>query len=344
MTSEANNVKKWDELDFLFNRAKLKNVNPKIAKHERQKILLEIDSILKKKKLEYYLDFPTNYIFEDIEEQIFEDKIKVLYFDSSLINDVFKNTDFQIVDSDNNSIWLLRNSRIYKITCIKSIKEDDKFLDAYFEGNIFKIIKSKKIKKYHKFQGFNLLKIFINNKLNKKISKKKFLKLEIESKSSKSWILRKKHLDVVTNFGKNRKVYEIINFFTNEKNFDNIQAEIVETPTSRTFEEPLYANKNFWNSGNNYFIYPLIYQFKKNVVSYKDANNYIRDIKEPMIYSNEYYKSLEDMSDKEIVEFMKNNPIEISNNSIVSGKHRSFAMIGRLIEGKKYIPFYAKYI
>ena len=53
---------------------------------------------------------------------------------------------------------------------------------------------------------------------------------------------------------------------------------------------------------------------------------------------NGYSQALSD------VEFMKNNPIEISNNSIVSGKHRSFAMIGRLIEGKKYIPFYAKYI
>ena len=50
------------------------------------------------------------------------------------------------------------------------------------------------------------------------------------------------------------------------------------------------------------------------------------------------------MTEVEIGQFLKSNPIEISNNAIVSGKHRAFAMIGRIINGKEYIKFRAKYV
>ena len=116
------------------------------------------------------------------------------------------------------------------------------------------------------------------------------------------------------------------------------------TPTDHTFEEPIYANKIFWMTGNNFFIFPIVFKFKKNVVAYKDANKYIENVKIPMLFSQEYYESLESMTDNDIKKFLRNNPIEISNNSIVSGKHRAFAMIGRLVNNEKYINFYAKYI
>ena len=50
------------------------------------------------------------------------------------------------------------------------------------------------------------------------------------------------------------------------------------------------------------------------------------------------------MNDDEIVEFLKKNPIEILNNSIVSGKHRAFAMVGRIVKDEQYFNFKVKYV
>ena len=46
------------------------------------------------------------------------------------------------------------------------------------------------------------------------------------------------------------------------------------------------------------------------------------------------------MSDDELEIFLKNNPVEFDNGFIRHSYHRACAMIGRLINGKKYIPFY----
>ena len=56
--------------------------------------------------------------------------------------------------------------------------------------------------------------------------------------------------------------------------------------------------------------------------------------------TKEYYDSLKPMTDEEILEFNKKNPVEFDNGFIKHSYHRAYAMIGRLIKGKKYIPFY----
>ena len=58
--------------------------------------------------------------------------------------------------------------------------------------------------------------------------------------------------------------------------------------------------------------------------------------------TEEYYSDLEDMSDSEIEKFLRENPAEFDNGFIRHSYHRACAMIGRLINGKKYIPFYMK--
>jgi hypothetical protein len=113
-----------------------------------------------------------------------------------------------------------------------------------------------------------------------------------------------------------------------------------ETDTSSVFEEPINLNTHFWNSGNNYFFNCLKYGFRKNVVPYKKANEYISNTRTPNLYSAEYYRSLEPMRDKEIEDFLKKSPIGMHNRAIAHGIHRVSAMIGRLVRGKKYIPFY----
>ena len=58
--------------------------------------------------------------------------------------------------------------------------------------------------------------------------------------------------------------------------------------------------------------------------------------------TEEYYSNLKDMSDDEIEKFLKENPVEFDNGFIRHSYHRACAMIGRLINGGKYIPFYMK--
>jgi hypothetical protein len=58
--------------------------------------------------------------------------------------------------------------------------------------------------------------------------------------------------------------------------------------------------------------------------------------------TEDYYNSLELMSDDELEIFLKENPVEFDNGFIRHSYHRACAMIGRLISGKKYIPFYMK--
>tara|TARA_B100000963_G_scaffold360467_1_gene391451 strand:- start:1742 stop:3172 length:1431 start_codon:yes stop_codon:yes gene_type:complete len=56
--------------------------------------------------------------------------------------------------------------------------------------------------------------------------------------------------------------------------------------------------------------------------------------------TKEYYDSLELMSDEEIEDYLEGNPVEFDNGFIKHSYHRAYAMIGRLVEGKSYIPFY----
>jgi hypothetical protein len=58
--------------------------------------------------------------------------------------------------------------------------------------------------------------------------------------------------------------------------------------------------------------------------------------------TKQYYESLEPMTDREIEKFLKDNPVEFDNGFIRHNYHRACAMIGRLIAGKPYIPFYMK--
>lgn len=168
-----------------------------------------------------------------------------------------------------------------------------------------------------------------------------FMSLNIEPPNSYNWKWRKLHLQKITLNGKHRKVSEIVNYLKNPEVTKDIERSTIETNTNSVFYEPINLNINFWWSGNNFFWYCVKYGFKKNVVPYKDINNYINSINSPMLYSSEYYNQLESMNDSEIYLFLKENPIEVHNNSIVGGKHRAFALIGRLVRCENYIPIHA---
>ena len=56
--------------------------------------------------------------------------------------------------------------------------------------------------------------------------------------------------------------------------------------------------------------------------------------------TKEYYESLDTMSDDEIAKFLKETPVPFEMGFVKHGFHRACSMIGRLINGKEYIPFY----
>lgn len=169
----------------------------------------------------------------------------------------------------------------------------------------------------------------------KSISYQDFLGIIIEPENSFNWKWRKNHLDIVTDGGKFKKVSEIILYLSST----SIDESIIETNTSEPFYDPHNFDQRFWNSGNNYFAYCVKYGFRTNVVPYEFANRYIKEKKVPFLFTKEYFESLPVMNDAQILKLLRNHPIEIENNCVLSGKHRVFAMVGRILDNQSYLPF-----
>ena len=78
----------------------------------------------------------------------------------------------------------------------------------------------------------------------------------------------------------------------------------------------------------------MIAEFRHNVENHHDLGW------ENM--TEKYYNDLEPMTDLDIEKFLRSTPVEFDNGFIRHNYHRACAMIGRLIAGKPYIPFYMK--
>ena len=153
--------------------------------------------------------------------------------------------------------------------------------------------------------------------------------------------LRESHRAAITNNHELVTIEEVIEFFKHSEIIEIMNKDyILETNTTEHFNEPINLNEKFWKTGNNYFYNCIVGGFRKDVICYKDANKYILANKTgPMLFSREYYASLDKMSDNEIILFLKDNPIGLQGDLIVHGIHRVCAMIGRIINNEKYIPF-----
>lgn len=171
------------------------------------------------------------------------------------------------------------------------------------------------------------------------LSEAEFRACRIEPVDSFNWSWRQPHLDLLTDNQRLVRIDEIINHL--RERLGTVRLQIRETDTRSSFKLPLEYNRDFWQTGNNYLIYNVIYQFRKHVVPYKLANAYIAAGGLPMLYSAEYYDRLPIMSDAEIGVLAADQPLQICDGALTSGKHRACAMIGRLVSGKPYIPFTA---
>ena len=210
--------------------------------------------------------------------------------------------------------------------------------------NKYRTFKQKKAKARNTYVLLNNLELdnYIVGSLHQ-INFETFLNLEIESKDSPSWLVRKKHLDLVTDSKRYTKISDIIGYLSRDNNLHKLMSKVTESKIDKPIEGSVSHSKKFWYSGNNYFIYAIYYQFRKNVLPYKNINTFLEMNEGVSIYSKEYYESLDSMDDFEIKDFLDKNPIEITTNHVTSGKHRIFAMIGRIVDGKDYIPMTAKF-
>jgi len=120
--------------------------------------------------------------------------------------------------------------------------------------------------------------------------------------------------EVILNNKTLKTVSEVITFWKDNTNVKDVQK---------------YLNPNNWQYFNC-----MMGEFRKDVADHHDIGW--------DKLTEEYFESLELMTDDEIEKFLKDNPVDFDNGYIRHSYHRACAMIGRLISGKKYIPFYMK--
>ncbi len=118
--------------------------------------------------------------------------------------------------------------------------------------------------------------------------------------------------EVVKNNGSLKTVRDVVEFYSSDKNID--------------------LAKNTLNPNNWQYFNCMLAEFRKDVADHHELGW------DKM--TEDYYNSLELMSDEELELFLKQNPVEFDNGFIKHSYHRACAMIGRLIKGKPYIPFY----
>ena len=197
----------------------------------------------------------------------------------------------------------------------------------------------RKIKRARRWIKSNILQ----RKILRLVSFEEFLDLKIEDDGAINWTLRGPHLDLITDNGRLRRISDVIQYFKEDSKLEDIKNNrIIEADTDQLFEEPINLNDKFWQTGNNYFFYCVYYGFRKEVTAYDKVNEYIKNVGEPRPYSADYFEQRPPMTDAEIENLLRANPLIVHEGAIVHGKHRVCAMIGRLVAGEAYVPFYVE--
>ena len=147
---------------------------------------------------------------------------------------------------------------------------------------------------------------YITSLIYKPLSEEQFLSMPLQKgKGGKEIILNDYTL---------KTVKDVIDFYSDESNVKYIESKL--TPD----------NWQYFNC--------MMAEFRHNVGDHHKLGW------ENM--TKEYYESLPMMNDGEIETFLKSTPAPFDVCFIKHGFHRTVSMIGRMIKGKPYIPFYVK--
>ena len=118
--------------------------------------------------------------------------------------------------------------------------------------------------------------------------------------------------EIIHNDKKIKTVREAVEYFSNMENIKN------------TAKKLTIKNHQYWNC--------MWAEFRRNV-----ENHHKRGWEN---MTKEYYDSLEPMTDDDIRVALVDDPVQFFGGFLKHGYHRAVSMIGRLINGKEYIPFY----
>ncbi len=354
------NNKKLDKLDIFLNKASWSHKKYKLYFNLREKFTLELINIFENNEIDYYLysEFSSKNKHKFHKREF--DKFYIKKFNSlkGLRTDLIKK-EYEIFDFQDNLLYLKKQdvifivdqfSKLRTLTIKKQVTLGSKNIYIVYEPLINNKLLSKIknfVTTFYKFYfririlGFKNTFFYDNDKVYK-LSYSKFLKLRFEPENSVNWLLRSRHLNLITNNKEFIKIKDIVSHLKINNNLENKMNHVVEVNTQYEFDEPVHLNRRFWESGNNFFIYPIYFRYRKNVIPYKESNQYIKADPGINLYSFEYFDNLESMTDKEVEDFLLKNPIEITKDYITSGRHRVAAMIGRLVIDQKYLTMYFK--
>mgnify|MGYP007077426143 FL=1 len=155
------------------------------------------------------------------------------------------------------------------------------------------------------FMAQNNYQHFIRNILaTEPINLEYFLNMELQHGSGGK--------EIIHNDKQIKTVREAIEYFSNEKNRKEAESKLTD------------KNHQYWNC--------MWAEFRRNVEGHHEKGW------ENM--TKEYYDSLEMMTDEEIQVALVDDPVNFFGGFLKHGYHRAVAMMGRLIGGKDYIPFY----
>mgnify|MGYP006103545061 CR=1 FL=1 len=172
-----------------------------------------------------------------------------------------------------------------------------------------------------------------------KIGEREFKELTIyEGNFIESFVRQKQYLIVTDNLQKIR-INEIVNFMK-EKTIDFVWNNYSEQPGKMIPKNvDRWLDQDFWQNGNTHFLGNIKYEFRKGTIAYENFNSDTQPIDADIFLSTEYFENRQLMNDIEIANLLDDNSISLRGKHVTSGRHRVFAMVGRLINGKQYIPF-----
>ena len=155
------------------------------------------------------------------------------------------------------------------------------------------------------FMAQNNYQHFIRNLLaTEPINLEYFLNMELQHGSGGK--------EIIHNDKQIKTVRQALEYFSDMEN------------VKKTVKKVNRSNHQYWNC--------MWAEFKRNVENHHDRGW------ENM--TKEYYDSLEPMTDDDIRVALVDDPVKFFGGFLKHGYHRAVSMIGRLINGKEYIPFY----
>lgn len=167
----------------------------------------------------------------------------------------------------------------------------------------------------------------------KYLSEDEFLKLSLHSCNPLHEKIRKSSIDLVTDNQKNWQFGEIRDYFSVPKNLSCKLELVYFTRRMSSSPYPKHFDFEFWDGTNIHYLMPLLLGFRRGIAPYEEVQ--LGD--EVKYFDLENMKALPFMDDEEVSALFEESPIEVLGPHVISGRHRCFAMIGRLVQKKGYI-------